>query len=506
MRRRLFQMLLGIAIIVSSVGTASANSMHVSDDGTGQVLLFPYYTARNGNVSLISLVNTTVQGKAVRVNVREARGGFVVAQFNLYMSAKDVWTASIVSDADGAQLVSNDLSCIAPAIGTGLPLSAEAYRLDGSSFTSRDRTREGYIEVIEMASIPNATRTGVAITHVAGVPACVVRFPEQASLSSITYELPAADLAAPIGGLMGSLSFVNVTKGMLASAAPTAIEGFWLTGPDAPSLRVVPANSATVDLTSGKNTSITLSSFSLRAFDPFARPDGNKEQYTARFATSIDALSALLTASTIYAEYAYTKDGVISTLISLTMPTKPYYIRGNALGPFASLWSSALAKSCDRVSTTSVDRNEFVASPPDDFSAPPGAPRSEICWVANPIVPTEGHGILPTTDQTYFGSSLAVGLGGIQDAGSTVSKPGKEGGTAEIFWTHLLARLQPPEATVYRRNTSGALAWEPVKIALQGLPIIGFTLSQAAYKTGSPQQNFADAIPLRSQMILSVVP
>ena len=520
MRYSFSRMLVGLVLVFAGfdiVTIANANTMHISENGTGQVLLFPYYTARSGNVSLMSLVNTTTQGKAVRVTVREARGGFVVAQFNLYMSAKDVWTGAIVSDSDGAQFVSSDTSCTSPAFAvnpnfapppngpTSLPFSADTYRLDNAAFISRDRTREGYIEVIEMASIPNATRTGVAITHVSGVAPCLIRNPTLTLFSSVTYEPPAADLVAPIGGLMGSMSFVNVAKGMLASAPPTVIENFWLTGQDAPALRVAPANSATIDLTSGKNTSVA---FAATSWTESATTNA-VERYTARFATSIDAVSALLSNSAVYTEYAHTDDQVISTLIMYTMPTKPYYIRSGSPGPFAALWDSSQAKSCDRINIGHYTRDEVTISFFAESLHPP-APASLVCSVANPLLSSgpiaEGYGLTPLPDTTYLSSALTVGFGGVQNNATPVPKPGKEGGWAEMYWNNSSGNLQPVEAAVYRRNPAGALVWEPIKATLLGLPVIGFTLSQAAYQTGSPQQNFADAIPLRSQTVVYTVP
>ena len=56
---------------------------------------------------------------------------------------------------------------------------------------------------------------------------------------------------------------------------------------------------------------------------------------------------------------------------------------------------------------------------------------------------------------------------------------------------------------MHRRNAAGALVWQPVNIAISGLPVIGFTLSQAAYQAGSPQQNYGDAVPLRSVKTIS---
>ena len=517
-----------LALWLASAMPAGANVMHLSETGTGQVLLFPYYTVRNDNVSLLSLVNTTVNAKAVRVNVREARGGFVVAQLNVYLSAKDVWTAAIVGDGDGAKMVTNDLTCTAPAFApvainpyappptvppvTSLPFSADAYRLDNAGVVARDRTREGYVEVIEMASIPNASRMGIAITHITGVPTCVRKDRSSATdgvdVTDIAYEPPVADLAVPTGGLMGSLSFVNVTKGMLASASPTVLDAFWLKGPDAPTPRVAPANSATIDLTSGRNTSVAFAATLGTTSATSSTQVGVIERYTARFASSIDAVSALLSANMIYSEYAYTGDRVIDTAIVATLPTKPHYIRGTSLGPFAAAWQPQSAKSCDAAYANSYTREIFSAAPPDDFSASPPIPGSGLCFVANPITPKVGNPrLISSPDTSYFGSPLTVGFAGSQNGGAAVPRPGNEGGWTEISTeTNAATKLVPVEAAAYRRNAAGNLTWEPIKATLTGLPVIGFTLSQAAYQTGSPQQNYADGAPLRKKAVVNTTP
>ena len=356
--------------------------------------------------------------------------------------------------------------------------------------------------MIEMASIPNAKPTGIGVTHVAGVPPCRVG---STAITGIAYEPPSADLIAPTGGLMGSLSFVNVAKGMLASAPPTAIDNFWLSSTGAPAPRVVPANSSAIDLTSGKNTSVAFAATSRTE----SATTNAVERYTARFATSIDAVSALLSNSAVYTEYAHTDDQVISTLIMYTMPTKPYYIRSGSPGPFAALWDSSQAKSCDRINIGHYTRDEVTISFFAESLHPP-APASLVCSVANPLLSSgpiaEGYGLTPLPDTTYLSSALTVGFGGVQNNATPVPKPGKEGGWAEMYWNNSSGNLQPVEAAVYRRNPAGALVWEPIKATLLGLPVIGFTLSQAAYQTGSPQQNFADAIPLRSQTVVYTVP
>ena len=56
--------------------------MSVSEDGKGQVLLFPYYSVRNGLDTLISVVNTTNEVKALKVRFREGRNNRSVFSFN----------------------------------------------------------------------------------------------------------------------------------------------------------------------------------------------------------------------------------------------------------------------------------------------------------------------------------------------------------------------------------------------------------------------------------------
>ena len=66
---------IAISVAVGILGVAgvmtSAQAVHVNPDGTGQVLLFPYYNARDGYVTNINLVNSTDQTKAVKIRFRE---------------------------------------------------------------------------------------------------------------------------------------------------------------------------------------------------------------------------------------------------------------------------------------------------------------------------------------------------------------------------------------------------------------------------------------------------
>ena len=110
--------LAGLAGVAGIAGTAQA--VNINPDGTGQVLLYPYYTTNNNNMTLISVVNTTEQAKAVKVRFLEGFNSREVLDFNLYMSREDVWTAVLAdSSAFGAEagvphLYTTDSSCTVP--------------------------------------------------------------------------------------------------------------------------------------------------------------------------------------------------------------------------------------------------------------------------------------------------------------------------------------------------------------------------------------------------------
>src|SRR3954465_9202617 len=111
---------LGAAGAIAAAGAAHAVS--VSADGRGQVLLYPYYTARtdaNGNPfgTLMSVVNGEAAAKAVRVRFLEGRNGREVLSFNLFLPPGVTWAAAIVPDAGGGAKVGTlAASCTLPSI------------------------------------------------------------------------------------------------------------------------------------------------------------------------------------------------------------------------------------------------------------------------------------------------------------------------------------------------------------------------------------------------------
>src|SRR4030095_3976090 len=167
---------------VASIGTlgfaGAVQAVNVNADGLGQVLIYPYFTTQSvGGTSasynsLLSVVNSTASAKAVKVRFIEGRASQEVLDFNLFLSAKDVWTAAVIPFTDTAGNATAGgftlaHSCTVPLFsstaGSPTPFVNFAYAGDGGG-DSLDRTKEGYIEIIEMGVVTGTTAPGVPHT------------------------------------------------------------------------------------------------------------------------------------------------------------------------------------------------------------------------------------------------------------------------------------------------------------------------------------------------------
>ena len=233
---------------VPGVGTgfAIADELAVVPEGVGHILVVPYFTTQEGNVSLLNIVNTdTVNGKAVKLRYRGAANSDDIYDITVLLSPGDVWSAN-VSQANGVStLVTNDKSCTLPA---NVNSAFSGGRTKGGSDA---QTLEGYIEILNMADIPAKLATGAtgalstvdnplykAIKHVNGVAPCST-VPSQlkdvvAAATTIADAATAATSLAgnewngrgfnyPSGGLMANWSIVNLSKAGSFTGAATAI-------------------------------------------------------------------------------------------------------------------------------------------------------------------------------------------------------------------------------------------------------------------------------------------
>ena len=244
----------GVSIPAVPAADAAA-VLEVTPEGVGHILLVPYFSTQNGNVSLLNLVNTdTTNGKAVKLRYRGAANSDDIYDITVLLSPGDVWSAE-VSQKDGVSyLTTPDNSCTLPA-SVNAPFATN--RVKGGD---KAQTLEGYIEILNMADVPPklVNNAGVAIVtanplytaikHVKGVAPCET-IPSQLSdlTSGVALDgttatdtpLIAANpnawnvrgYAAPSGGLMANWSIVNISKAGSFTGDATAVVAKDAAGP-----------------------------------------------------------------------------------------------------------------------------------------------------------------------------------------------------------------------------------------------------------------------------------
>ena len=235
---------LSIAAMIGGLGFAGAASAQVAplqlnESGMGHMLVVPYYTAQNGNMTVFHVVNAdTVRGKAMKVRFRGASNSDDVLDFQVFMSPGDVWTAAVVKGADDvANLVTSDGTCTLPAIAKNTPVPFVLDRLP-SAMSAADKaanTREGYVEIVNMADIDSTTSYSVggltgqnsplytAIKHKNGVAPCTDSVLQGTLAWDTVAKATAGGLAAPTDGLTGSWYIMNVPQTTTFAGAAAAI-------------------------------------------------------------------------------------------------------------------------------------------------------------------------------------------------------------------------------------------------------------------------------------------
>lgn len=217
--------------VAGALTPTTATQLTVNSAGIGHILLVPYFTTQNGNSTLLSLTNTDiVNGKAVKVRFRGAANSDDIFDFQVFLSPGDVWTANVSQGADGrSRLTTTDRSCTLPF---NVNQSFVTDRLP-ATFSAADRatqTREGYIEVFNMADVRPGTALFTATKHVNGVAPCGSNAAGLAALNALLVD-PANETAAfnlgfdtPTTGLTGGWTIINIAGASVAwSGNATAV-------------------------------------------------------------------------------------------------------------------------------------------------------------------------------------------------------------------------------------------------------------------------------------------
>src|SRR5262249_11863238 len=140
----------------------------------------------------------------------------------------------------GARIGTTDTSCTLPPFSASptapfvsFTNASYAGANDDGAGTDLDRTKEGYFEIIEMATYAPASPTSISITHAAGQP---IRGTPRCRPAAPPFDGPVSDTQAaidaqpPSGGLFGSLTLINVNAGTDYTADAVALANFYRSG------------------------------------------------------------------------------------------------------------------------------------------------------------------------------------------------------------------------------------------------------------------------------------
>lgn len=314
---------LSLALAAGLAAPAASQAVYLNPDGLGQALIYPYYSVRaaSGNEfnTYVSVVNHTAQAKVVRVTFREARNSRVVQSFNLYLAPNDLWTGAVVSQPAGSEavavLVSSDTSCTNPPATVTNGVATRTFQSSGYSEANADalgggldRTREGWIEMIEMATVVGDS--AAAVTHgQSGVPpAC-----------GNVQGTPALTVAAPTGGLSGTLTLINVGSGQDFSVNAEALADLSTQPFYRPPADPYPA-------------------FNASEITPVSTFTANGSIYRSVWNRGVDAVSAALLRSEFSSEFTFDNATRSLTALVATFPTRSYYGSGAASqAPFSPI-------------------------------------------------------------------------------------------------------------------------------------------------------------------------
>jgi hypothetical protein len=459
--------------VVAGLGVAgSAEAVYLSPNRTGQALVYPYYTVQSaGNNSwntYLSVVNTTTAAKAVKVRVLEGRTSAEVLDFNLYLSPNDVWTAAIVPSASGdtaaGMLITADVSCTQPAIPTGgvvfrnFAYDTPTTTADSMPGRGLERTREGYVEILEMGRL--AGPAAAAVTHSAGVPddCSVVQTDTFAPVVGV-------DIFPPTGGLMGTGTLINVNNGLDATYKADALDGWSdlvnFSGSGFVTPNLANANppvslvirSGDIDPATGASTLITA-----------YRSDfvgGVLASAGARAVASVFMHNAVMNEYVLDAATASATDWV------LTQPVKNQFVRTGATEtPYTALATSA--GSCEFISFTFFDREErFATAAGGDFSPRP-APTGSLCWESTVLSIRNVAGSVAASEVLGSRNMTNVSVSTFQNGWARLSFTGTNATTTGLPSVGATRTSLGTDATGF----AGTVVASPVTFL--GLPVTGF--------------------------------
>lgn len=402
-KKKLLSVAVGSAISASMMlAAAPAQALNVSQDNLGEVLLFPYYTVKNGLDTVFTVTNTSDRTATFKIRFREALNSREVLDFNVVLSPFDHWSGAITASGDGAVFRTFDRTCTSPdkpswnevtvggTTGWEVPFTNTLFSgiyADGAT-SELSRVQEGYFEVILMGVSTRSTSDSSNTVeynakHVSGVPRNCALVDQ--AFNNI--EANFAAFIAPENSLKGHVTYIAVADGRAIDAEPTAIE-------DWRNVDHVISAPADVDPDLGDGDAVG-----------FVNLLNDGAVVSVPYVNSQDGVSMALMATSVINEFA-TGAGA-STSWVVTFPTKHHYTDAYTIdvgtsttspsdfAPFSNRFVTdtdgsgpdLTGRSCDRVSMSIYNREEGAITTVDtsNFSPRPAQETVDLCYEANVV-------------------------------------------------------------------------------------------------------------------------
>lgn len=453
----------------------TATDLQFGNTGTGHMLVVPYFSTQGGNSTLLSIINTDTQkGKAVKVRFRGAANSDDIYDFQVFLSPGDVWTANVSANAEGKSfLTTNDASCTKPAKATlnSTPFVTTRLNPAASAEEKANHTREGYIEIFNMADIvkpaSGASNLYTSIKHKNGVAPCsnIVADAANGIAASTAWTdintdktvgdltAPAIGMANPTTGLAANWTIINVPKAVAWSGAAAAIEAVNGGAPAAGSVVYFPQTS----------TPIAAGTASAFTADPLLQtgavkgalydlPDMSTRYTTTATSPEVQAaaLAGAIAATGVINEFWTDPTINAATDWVFSMPTRRYAVAVDYVGTVnpvtgakspavvpnvgnAAHFSSGVGgntvlvgdKLCiSGITTSPWDREERQPASPDDVVISPSEPGAAVLFCGETSVLSFNNGGAATTGVLNANVAVKDIDVGYQDGWMVMNTPG----------------------------------------------------------------------------------
>ena len=350
-----------LALAVAStltMATGAYAQQRISAEGTGNLLMFPFYNVKNESNTYLHISNTTGENKAVVVRFLEHINGQTVLEFNAYLGPYDIFPVALGSvpsstGGSGGAIITTDETCTVPELGTAnapydgtqettftgkllrtQPFVPYLYNTDVNS--NLERTEMGYVEVIEM---------GVVSSEID-----VSKCDDLRTLwnTGAWGTDPKFNVSAPTGGLSGSAMFINPNLAYSMSIDVTAVDNWGKEGVVYHALRgpTLADGSTVADLGS------------------------LQVDYTGQVDGAVSATSALLASRSVMNEVVIEPAIAAETDWVVTFPTKKYLTNGLTAGaPFTGVYDKTEAANvaCETLALSQFDRASNSSSSSGSF-------------------------------------------------------------------------------------------------------------------------------------------